>query len=238
MKAIAFERVLVAKRGEIAVRVLRGLRELGAEAIAVCSEADRDALHSRVADRVICIGPSEPAASYLDIDRILHAAKDCGAQAIHPGYGFLSENADFVRACDKAGIVFIGPSAEQMDALGSKRRAKELATAAGVPCVPGYDGKDSSGANASEASFEREAQRIGFPLLVKASAGGGGRGMRLVEKAADFVEALRAAQREAKQAFGDDTVLLERFIHPARHIEVQILGDGKRAIALGERECS
>lgn len=233
MTAIGFERVLVANRGEIAVRVLRGLRELGTEAIAVCSEADKGALHARTADRVVVLGPAEPAESYLDIDRILAAAKETKAQAVHPGYGFLSENADFARACEEHGLVFIGPSADQMEALGSKRRAKELAESAGVPCVPGFDGK-----GASEAEFVAAARRLGFPLLVKASAGGGGRGMRLVEREADFVEALRGGQREAKLAFGDDTILLERFVHPSRHIEVQILGDGTRAIALGERECS
>ncbi|MCB9881615.1 MAG: ATP-grasp domain-containing protein [Planctomycetes bacterium] len=233
-----FDRILVANRGEIAVRVLRGIRELGTTAIAVCSEADRDALHVRTADEVHVLGPAEPSQSYLAIDKILDAARRSRAQAIHPGYGFLSENPAFARACTEEGFVFIGPTADQMEALGSKRHAKELAQAAGVPCVPGFDGKDEGGDNADEATFVREAARIGFPLLVKASAGGGGRGMRLVHAEKDFVEALRAGQREALQAFGDDSVLLERYVHPARHIEVQIFGDGEHAIALGERECS
>lgn len=233
MKAIGFERILVANRGEIAARVLKGIRELGAQAIAVCSDADTDAVHTQHADHVEVLGPAEPAQSYLDIKRILKAARASRAEAIHPGYGFLSENPDFARACEEAGLSFIGPSADAMEALGSKRRAKELAEAAGVPCVPGFDGK-----GASEAEFVAAARRVGFPLLVKASAGGGGRGMRRVDREEDFVEALGAAQREAQLAFGDDTILLERYVHPARHIEVQILADGERAIALGERECS
>ncbi len=234
MTACPFDRVLVANRGEIAVRVLRGVHELGATAITIYSEADADALHVREADVAELIGPAEPAHSYLDIDRVLGAARATGAQAIHPGYGFLSENAEFARACEREGITFIGPTGEAMEALGSKRLAKEAAAAAKVPCVPGFDGHE-----ASDETMRSEAERIGFPLLVKASAGGGGRGMRLVRAAEEFDEALAAGRREAVQAFGNGSMLLEKYIRPARHVEVQVLGDGQgHAVALGERECS
>jgi acetyl-CoA carboxylase biotin carboxylase subunit len=229
-----FDRVLVANRGEIAVRVLRGIQELGGRGIAVYSEADARALHVRRSDEACCIGPADPGQSYLDIDKVLAAAKKSGAQAVHPGYGFLSENAEFARRVEAAGLVFIGPTAEQMDALGSKRAAKEVAESAGVPVVPGFDGKGRS-----DEEFLAAAQKIGFPLLVKASAGGGGRGMRLVEKESEFLAALDAGRREAQQAFGDDTMLLEKYLHPSRHVEIQIVGDGQGgAFALGERECS
>ncbi|PIE24452.1 MAG: 3-methylcrotonyl-CoA carboxylase [Planctomycetota bacterium] len=234
MSLTPFDRVLVANRGEIAVRVLRGIQELGGHGIAVYSEADTRALHVRRSDEAHLIGPADPGQSYLDIGSILDAAKQSGAEAVHPGYGFLSENADFARAVEAAGLVFIGPSAEAMDALGSKRAAKEIAESAGVPIVPGFDGK-----NASNEEFLAAAKRIGFPLLVKASAGGGGRGMRLVTREQDFLEALDAGRREAEQAFGDDTMLLEKYLKPSRHVEIQIVGDGRGgAIALGERECS
>ncbi len=234
MKKPPFDRVLVANRGEIAVRVLRGIQEMGSKGIAVFSEVDAGALHVRRSDAAKLIGPAEPAASYLNIDAVLAAAKETRAQAIHPGYGFLSENADFARACEREGFTFIGPTPEAMESLGSKRIAKEVATAADVPCVPGFDGRD-----ADAAKFLEEAKKIGFPLLVKASAGGGGRGMRLVAAEGDFPAALEAGRREALQAFGDDTMLLEKYVHPSRHIEIQILGDGiGNAIALGERECS
>ena len=229
-----FARVLVANRGEIACRVIRGIQELGGLAIAVHSDVDREALHVHRADLAVELGGAAPAESYLAIDKLLDAARAHGAEAIHPGYGFLSENADFADACEAAGFVFVGPNGEMMRRLGSKRLAKEVADAAGVAGVPGFDA-----ATASDEELRSAAERIGFPLLIKASAGGGGRGMRLVERIEDFAEALAAGRREAAQAFGDDTMLLEKFVHPARHIEVQILGDGQgNAIALGERECS
>ncbi|MEZ5988648.1 MAG: biotin carboxylase N-terminal domain-containing protein [Planctomycetota bacterium] len=229
-----FRRVLVANRGEIACRVIRGVQESGGEAVAVFSDVDARALHVRRADRAVALGGSAPAESYLAIDKLLAAARDQGCEAVHPGYGFLSENAAFARAVEDAGMVFIGPTAEAMQALGSKQAAKQVAEAAGVPCVPGFDGRD-----ADEARFAAEAARVGFPLLVKASAGGGGRGMRLVTRAADFPAALEAGRREAEQAFGDGTMLLERYLVPCRHVEVQVFGDGEGgAAALGERECS
>ena len=226
--------MLVANRGEIACRVIRGIQELGGLAIAVHSDVDHDALHVHHADIAVELGGAAPADSYLSIDKILDAARRHRADAIHPGYGFLSENADFADACEAAGFVFVGPSGEMMRSLGSKRLAKEVAARAGVSGVPGFDGHDASNDELAAA-----AERIGFPLLIKASAGGGGRGMRLVERAEDFQEALAAGRREAVQAFGDASMLLEKFVHPARHIEVQILGDGRGgALALGERECS
>ena len=234
MTQAPFRRILVANRGEIACRVIRGIQELGCEAVAVYSDADAQALHVQSADEAILLGGSPPAESYLAIDKILAAAKKSGSEAIHPGYGFLSENAEFSRAVEDAGLVFLGPTAKAMEEMGGKRRAKEIAAAAGVMGVPGFDGRD-----ADDAKFLAEAERIGFPLLVKASAGGGGRGMRLVERAEDFAEAFLAGQREAIGAFGDGTMILEKYVHPSRHIEVQIFGDGQGdAVALGERECS
>jgi acetyl/propionyl-CoA carboxylase alpha subunit len=233
MTVRSFHRVLVANRGEIAVRVLRGVRELGLTGIAVYSEADRGALHLREAAVAVPIGPAPPSESYLSIDRILAAARETGAEAIHPGYGFLSENAGFARACRDAGLIFIGPSPEAMERLGSKRVAKATARAAGVPVVPGYEGDADTG------ELAEQARRIGFPLLVKASAGGGGRGMRIVAAEGELADAVEAARREAVQAFGDGTLLLEKLLRPARHIEVQVMGDAAgNAVALGERECS
>ncbi|KPL85755.1 acetyl-CoA carboxylase biotin carboxylase subunit [Herpetosiphon geysericola] len=229
-----FDSLLIANRGEIAVRVIRACRSLGIEAIAVYSDADARALHVREADRAIRIGPAAAAQSYLNIEAVLAAAQQTGAQAIHPGYGFLSENANFARACSAAGIAFVGPPAEAIEVMGSKSAAKRLAESVGVPTVPGYNGDDQS-----EQRLLAEAERIGFPLLIKASAGGGGKGMRSVHSVAEFLPALAAAQREALAAFGDQHVLLEKLIERPRHIEFQILGDQHGTMLhLGERECS
>jgi 3-methylcrotonyl-CoA carboxylase alpha subunit len=229
-----FERLLIANRGEIAVRVIRACNELGVRAIAVYSEADRDALHVRLADEAVLLGPGPAPESYLSIPRVVEAALASGAQAIHPGYGFLSENADFAEASAAAGLAFIGPSPAAMRLLGDKAAARRLAAAHGVPIVPGYDG-----ASQDDALLTAEAERIGVPLMVKAAAGGGGRGMRVVSALADLPEALASARREASAAFGDDALILERLIVGARHVEVQVLGDRHgHLIHLGERDCS
>jgi len=229
-----FSRILIANRGEIACRIIRTCRRLGIQTIAVYSEADATAQHVRLADCAYPIGGPRPADSYLRGDTILEAAHRSGAQAIHPGYGFLSENADFAEACEKAGIAFIGPSADSMRKMGSKAGAKELMAAHGVPVVPGYTGADQD-----PALLAREAQRIGFPLMIKAAHGGGGKGMRIVRQAAEFPENLESCQREAKNAFGRERVLLERYIETPRHIEFQIFGDTHGTIVhLNERECS
>ncbi len=230
-----FNRILIANRGEIALRVQRTCRELGIETVAVYSEADRNALHVRNADHAICIGPGPALESYLVIDKIIDAAKQSGADAIHPGYGFLSENANFVDACVEAGITFIGPPADAMRALGGKVSARRLMEEAGVPIVPGANDID---VNDFETA-KREADRIGFPLLVKASAGGGGRGIRLVERPEDLENAMRASGSEAASSFGDATIFLEKYVSPARHIEVQMVADAHGNVrAFGERECS
>jgi 3-methylcrotonyl-CoA carboxylase alpha subunit len=229
-----FKKILIANRGEIAVRIMATCREMGIQTVAVYSEADQDARHVYEADEAYEIGPAPAAQSYLKIENIIATAQKSGAEAIHPGYGFLSENPAFAEACAEAGIVFIGPSAAAMRLMGSKIAAKQLAQEAGVPTVPGYDG-----ASQSHATLLREAERIGFPLLIKASAGGGGKGMRAVASADAFLEQLAGAQREALAAFGDETVFLERLIQEPRHIEIQILGDiHGHLIYLGERECS
>jgi len=229
-----FNRILIANRGEIACRVIRTCKRLGIQTIAVYSEADATAQHVRLADYAYPIGGPRPADSYLRGDAIIEVAKKSGAQAIHPGYGFLSENADFAEACEKAGITFIGPSAESMRKMGSKAGAKELMAAASVPVVPGY-----TGAGQDPAVLAREAQRIGFPLMIKAAHGGGGKGMRVVRNAAEFAASLESCQREAKNAFGRERVLLERYIETPRHIEFQIFGDKHGNIVhLNERECS
>lgn len=223
------KRVLVANRGEIAVRVMRTLRELGLSPVAVTTDVDAQALHAELADQVFGIG--EPRA-YLDIDAILEACRKGGVDAVHPGYGFLSQNAAFVRACDEAGFTFIGPSASAMDRLGDKGASRSLAEEVGVPVIPGArECRDA-------ADAKRLADAIGYPVLLKAAAGGGGKGMRRVAEPAEIDELFEAAKREALNAFADDRMLLERFIHPARHIEVQILADGRQAVAVGERECS
>ncbi len=228
-----FERVLVANRGEIAVRVIRALHELGVEAVAVYSTADRDALHVRMADHAVCIGPPPAVQSYLAIPSVIAAAGTTGCQAVHPGYGFLSENPAFVRACADNDIVFIGPSADVMEQLGDKARAKTELKAAGVPLVPGTDGA------VSLAEMRRAATDIGYPVLVKATAGGGGKGMRLVASAAELDAAYSAARAEAEAAFGDGGLYLERALVPARHVEIQALCDASGGVlTLGERECS
>jgi len=229
-----FNSVLVANRGEIAVRILAACQEMGIRGIAVYSEVDRNAAHVRAADEAICIGAAPALESYLNIEAIIAAAKATGAEALHPGYGFLSENAEFAEACAAAGLVFIGPPPEAMRLMGSKTAAKRAVAAAGVPTVPGYN-EDG----ASDAVLEREAERIGYPLMLKAAAGGGGKGMRVVMSASAFLESLQAARREALGAFGDDTIFLERLVEAPRHIEFQILADQYgHVIHLGERECS
>ena len=232
--ATPFTKVLIANRGEIALRVMRSAREAGYRTVAVYSSADADAPHVREADQAVCIGEAAPALSYLNIGAIIDAARKTGADAVHPGYGFLAENADFARACRDAGLVFIGPSPEAIDAMGNKAAAKRLMVAAGVPCVPGYDGDDQS-----PQRLLAEADRIGYPIMIKAVAGGGGRGLRLVASPRDFAQALQSAQSEAQHAFGDATVILERAIGEPRHIEIQVFADRHgHAIHLGERDCS
>jgi acetyl/propionyl-CoA carboxylase alpha subunit len=230
-----FRRLLIANRGEIAIRVIRACRELGIETVAVYSDADADALHVQMADRSERIGPASAAVSYLSIDPIVDAARKAGAEAIHPGYGFLSENAAFARAVAQAGMVFVGPPVGTLESLGDKLAARRSAAAAGVPVVPGLLvplGGDGSAAN-------EEIARIGFPAMLKAAAGGGGRGMRRVDRAEEIGPAAESAGREALAAFGDGTLYLERLIAPARHVEVQLLGDRHGNLAvLGERDCS
>jgi geranyl-CoA carboxylase alpha subunit len=229
-----FHKILIANRGEIALRIMRTARRLGYGVVAVYSDADKDAMHVREADAAARIGEALPSQSYLNIEAIIAAAKSVGAGAVHPGYGFLAENADFATACRDAGLVFIGPSPESIRAMGNKAGAKEIMRAAGVPCVPGYQGADQS-----DAVMLAEAAKIGVPVMIKAVAGGGGRGMRLVADAAGFSDALRSARSEALGAFGDATVILERAISNPRHIEIQVFGDAQgNAIHLGERDCS
>ncbi|MFF6780149.1 acetyl-CoA carboxylase biotin carboxylase subunit [Streptomyces sp. NPDC012510] len=229
-----FDTVLVANRGEIAVRVIRTLRSLGVRSVAVFSDADADARHVRAADTAVRIGPAPAAESYLSVGRLLEAAARTGAQAVHPGYGFLAENAEFARACADAGLVFIGPPAEAISLMGDKIRAKETVRAAGVPVVPG-----SSGSGLTDAQLADAAREIGMPVLLKPSAGGGGKGMRLVRDEAVLADEIAAARREARASFGDDTLLVERWIDRPRHIEIQVLADGHgNVVHLGERECS
>ena len=229
-----FSTILIANRGEIACRVIRTCQRLGVATVAVYSDADADAQHVRLADTAVHIGGARPAESYLRGDAIIAAALATGAQAIHPGYGFLSENADFAEAVEAAGLVFIGPKAASMRRMGSKAGAKDLMAAAGVPVVPGYTGEDQS-----PGLLHREADRIGYPLMIKAAHGGGGKGMRIVRESAEFAERLESCQREARNAFGRDRVLLERYVESPRHIEIQVFGDAHgHAIHLGERECS
>jgi len=228
-----FSRVLVANRGEIAVRVIRALHELGVEAVAVHSSADENSLHVRLADRAVRIGPPPAAESYLNIAALVAAADTTGCEAVHPGYGFLSENADFVRACEENDLVFIGPSADAIKRMGDKVRAKAEMRAAGVPLVPGTDGTATLGA------ARAAAEELGFPVLLKATAGGGGRGMRVVREPGDLDGLYERAAHEAQAAFGDGTLYVEKVITPARHVEIQVLCDNHgNVLTCGERECS
>jgi 3-methylcrotonyl-CoA carboxylase alpha subunit len=229
-----FRSLLIANRGEIAVRVMRTARRMGLRTVAVYSEADRGAMHVEMADEAVLLGPPRARDSYLNIARVIEAARESGAEAIHPGYGFLSENAEFAQACLDAGIVFVGPTAGMMTAMGSKSGSKALMEKAGVPLVPGYHGEAQD-----EATLAPAADKIGFPVLVKASAGGGGRGMRVVRSAAELAAAIASAKREAKAAFGDDRVLIEKYVDNPRHIEVQVIGDSHgNLLSLFERECT
>jgi 3-methylcrotonyl-CoA carboxylase alpha subunit len=231
---VSFESLLVANRGEIAVRIIRTCRELGIKSIAVYSEADEHAMHRRLADESYLLGPAPAPESYLNIGRLVEVIERSRAEAVHPGYGFLSESAQFARAVGSAGATWVGPPPVAMDAVGYKVRAKELARRASVPTIPGYEGEDGS-----EERLEEEADRIGYPVLVKASAGGGGRGMRAVTHQGDFVEAVRGARREAEAAFGDGSVFLEKLVEDPRHVEVQMIGDRQgNVLHLFERECS
>ena len=231
---MSFDKILVANRGEIAVRVMRTAHAMGYCTVAVYSSADAQAEHVRQADQAVWIGEPLPAQSYLNIASVIEAARTSGADAVHPGYGFLAENAAFAQACLDAGLVFIGPSPDAIRAMGDKAGAKRLMQAAGVPCIPGYEGEDQRA-----ATLAAEAERIGWPVMIKATAGGGGRGMRLAHSAAAFAELLQSAQSEALHAFGDATVILERAIVAPRHIEIQVFADRHgHAIHLGERDCS
>ncbi|MGW1422606.1 acetyl/propionyl/methylcrotonyl-CoA carboxylase subunit alpha [Bradyrhizobium manausense] len=229
-----FRTLLIANRGEIACRVIRTARAMGLRTVAVYSEADRDAMHVALADEAVLLGPSRARDSYLNVERLIEAARKTGAEAVHPGYGFLSENAEFAQACLDAGLVFVGPTAEMMTAMGSKSGSKALMEKAGVPLVPGYHGEAQD-----DATLAKAADKIGFPILVKASAGGGGRGMRIVRSAAELAPAIVSAKREAKAAFGDDRMLIEKYVDNPRHIEVQIIGDSHgNLLSLFERECT
>src|SRR5665647_2520898 len=231
---MTFSKILIANRGEIACRVIRTARKLGYRTVAVYSDADQAAVHVRLADEAVHIGASAALDSYLRVDALLQAARKTGADAVHPGYGFLSENAGFAQACLDAGLVFIGPPPAAIEAMGDKALAKRYMMAAGVPCAPGYLGEDQNDIRLTE-----EASRLGFPLLVKAVAGGGGRGMRLVRTASEVAQAIVSARREAQSAFGDGTLMLERLIDNARHIEIQIFADAHgNAVYLGERDCT
>lgn len=229
-----FKKILIANRGEIAVRIIRACRELGIRCVAVYSTADRNALHAQIADEAVCIGPAPTKDSYLNMNAVITAALNTGCNAIHPGFGFLSENADFARLCEKNGIVFIGPSYKSIEMLGNKAAAKETMAAAGVPVIPG-----SEGAVSSLEEARKFAENAGYPILVKASAGGGGRGIRRVDKPEELETQLIAAQQEAKNFFGDDSVYIEKFLINPHHIEIQIIADKfGNIVYLGERDCS
>jgi 3-methylcrotonyl-CoA carboxylase alpha subunit len=229
-----FRTLLIANRGEIACRVIRTARAMGLRTVAVYSEADRDAMHVAMADEAVLLGPARARDSYLNIERVIEAARKSGAEAVHPGYGFLSESAEFAQACREAGLVFVGPTADMIEAMGSKSGSKMLMEKAGVPLVPGYHGEAQD-----EATLAKAAAKIGFPVLVKASAGGGGRGMRVVGSASELAAAIVSAKREAKAAFGDDRMLIEKFVENPRHIEVQVIGDSHgNLLSLFERECT
>ncbi len=229
-----FQKVLIANRGEIAVRVARTCRVLGIPTAAVYSEADAGAFHVQACDEAWPIGPAEARASYLSFEAILRAAREAGADAVHPGYGFLSQNADFAAAVAEAGLTFVGPPAEVHRRMGDKQGARRLMAAAGVPVVPGYDGDDQQ-----DARLLDEARRIGWPVMLKPSRGGGGKGMRIVRAEAGFLAALQGARREARSAFGDEVMVLERYVERPRHVEVQVLADAHgHVVHLLERECS
>ncbi|MBI5566551.1 MAG: ATP-grasp domain-containing protein, partial [Chloroflexi bacterium] len=226
----SLSKILIANRGEIAVRIIRACQALNLRTVAIYSEADAQAMHVRLADEAIPIGPPPPKESYLRGDKIIVAAKSIKAQAIHPGFGFLSENADFADAVRKAGLIFIGPTGDSIRRMGSKTQARTLMQVAGVPIVPGYQG---------QSDFQSAAEKMGYPILVKAAAGGGGKGMRIVHQPDQLIEAIEAAQREAEKAFGDATAFLEKYIEGARHIEFQVFGDAHgNVVHLFERECS
>jgi 3-methylcrotonyl-CoA carboxylase alpha subunit len=229
-----FGRVLIANRGEIACRVIRTCRRLGVHTVAVYSDADAEARHVREADQAVRIGPAAPAESYLRADRIVEAAVACKAEAIHPGYGFLSENPELAEACDAAGVRFIGPTAQTIRDMGSKSRARRIMADAGVPVVPGYDGDAQD-----DVSLLAEARSIGFPVILKPSGGGGGKGMRIVRDEDEWQESLAGARRESRAAFGDDSMILEKYLERPRHVEVQVFADSQgRVVHLFERECS
>ena len=229
-----FDRILIANRGEIALRIIRAAKEMGVESVVVYSETDKDSLPVAMADRAICIGPGPAVQSYLNMPNIISAALTTGAQAVHPGYGFLAENSAFARACADSGLVFIGPSPDAIDRMGDKSVARETMAAAGVPTVPGSDGSVES----YEEAF-KFAEIVGFPVLIKASAGGGGKGMRVARDAAELKTNLTAAKTEAAAAFGNDTVYLEKYLLRPRHVEMQILADTHgNAVHLYERDCS
>ncbi|APM37463.1 acetyl-CoA carboxylase biotin carboxylase subunit [Clostridium kluyveri] len=229
-----FSKILIANRGEIAVRIIRTCREMGIETVAVYSEADRDALHTQMADEAICIGPAAPGESYLNVQNIISATVLSGAEAIHPGFGFLSENSKFARICEECNITFIGPGAECIENMGNKSNARSIMSKAGVSIIPG-----SKKAINSDEELLEVARNIGYPVMIKASAGGGGRGIRIVRSEDDLIRSYENAKAEAKIAFGDDTIYLEKFIESPKHIEIQILGDNfGNIVYLGERDCS
>ncbi|WP_300411600.1 acetyl/propionyl/methylcrotonyl-CoA carboxylase subunit alpha [uncultured Alcanivorax sp.] len=231
---MSFEKILIANRGEIACRVIATAQSLGYRTVAVYSEPDAGARHVQLADEAVCVGPALASASYLNVDALLDACRKTGADAVHPGYGFLSENAGFSRACKDAGITFIGPDEDAIHLMGSKRLSKLAMIEAGVPCIPGYEGEDQS-----DATLLKEAERIGLPLMIKASAGGGGRGMRVITDASEIPAQLKSARQEAKSAFGSDELILERAVMQPRHVEIQVFGDRHgHVIHLGERDCS
>ena len=229
-----FQKILIANRGEIAVRIIRACRELGIRTVAVYSEADKDALHAQLADEAVCIGPASSKDSYLNMERILSATIAAKAEAIHPGFGFLSENSRFAQMCEKCHVAFIGPSPELIQKMGNKSEARKTMMQADVPVIPG-----TKGAVYKVEEGLLEAEEIGFPVMIKASSGGGGKGMRVAESKEDFAENFLMAQQESKNSFGDDTMYIERYVRNPRHIEVQILGDKfGNVVQLGERDCS
>ena len=229
-----FDKILIANRGEIALRVIRACQEMGIQTVAVHSTADSDAMHVRMADESVCVGPPSGLESYLSMPAILAACEISGAQAIHPGYGFLSENANFVQAVEDHGLKFIGPTAEHIRIMGDKITAKDTMKALGVPCVPGSDGGVDSLNDAHKVAAD-----IGYPVIIKATAGGGGRGMKVARTAKELESAFLTARAEGKAAFGNDEVYIEKYLTTPRHIEIQVFGDGKgRAVHLGERDCS